>query len=132
MNSDLEQLAKNLEWRFQRQPNEQVTTTELKNLTQETAELSRNQIRAIMEFYAEKYEDVRLSTTPNLILTGMRVLQENELLKSVEIIIVNGGLFEDVAHEPALKCPVRLSVLGSAMANATIGLVEETVVLIIR
>lgn len=142
MDADLEQLAKNLEWRFRRHPNEQVTTAEIQNLTPETAGLSKTQVRDIMGFYVKKYEDVRLASSvsghgghkesPNLTLEGMGVLRDNELLSLVKIIIVNGILFEDVAEVYALKCPARLSVLGSAMANATVGFLEKTFVLIIR
>ncbi len=62
----------------------------------------------------------------------MAVLQDNELLNLVKFIIVNGILFEDVAEGYALKCPARLSVLGSAMANAMVGFLEKTFILIIR
>ncbi len=142
MDPDLEQLAKNLEWRFRRHPNEQVTTAEVQKLTPETAGLSKTQVRDIMGFYVKKYKDVRLAprvsghggnkAAPNMTLVGMAVLQYKELLNLVKIIIVNGLLFEDVAEVYALKCPARLSVLGSAMASATVGFLEKTFVLIIR
>ena len=62
----------------------------------------------------------------------MTVLLDDELLNLVNIIIVNSILFEDATEVYALKCPVRLSVLGSAMANATVGFLKKTFVLIIR
>ena len=62
----------------------------------------------------------------------MAVLREDEILNLVSIILINGILFEDAAEVYALKCPVRLSVLGSAMANATVGFLKKTFVLIIR
>lgn len=65
-------------------------------------------------------------------MVGMGIIPDNELLQSVEIILINGILFEDIAKVYALKFPVKLSVLGSAMASATIGFLEEKIVLIIR
>lgn len=108
MDPNLKQLAENLEWLFQRQPNKQVTTAEFQKLAPETAGLSKTQVRDIMLFYVKKYEDVHLASSvsghggnkesPNLILVGMVVLRDNEFLNLVKIIIENGILYEDITE----------------------------------
>ncbi len=62
MDPNLEQLAKNLEWRFRHHPNDQVTTTEVQKLTPETAGLLKAQVRDMMGFYVKEYEDIRLAS----------------------------------------------------------------------
>jgi len=98
LDSDLENLAKDLEWRLEPVEDGKITSQEIRAMTDKP----KKDVKTPMKYFEKKYRSVKLVTnvsghggnksSPNYVWEGLSLLPMSSLLDRVDEIVINGIL----------------------------------------